>query len=183
MHLADKITISRIFLLPFMWFFALSNYHNLLIFFLIIFLLGDILDGYFARKFKHEKDFGSMLDGTADVLLYSSVLIWSYLFYPELYIQNKYMIFSLIIFLTLPFIISLVKYNKIIFFHLFSSKALALLIYISFLVLVLYEQLIEVVGIILVLSIVWNTLERIMVLLSSKKLDPDLKSVFNLNQK
>lgn len=90
MNLANKITIVRIFLVPVVLFFLLTNLnlgslsfsdytitYNQMIAALIFIIAAstDGLDGYIARKNKIVTNLGKLLDPLADKLLVASVLI------------------------------------------------------------------------------------------------------------
>ncbi|GFR35299.1 CDP-diacylglycerol--glycerol-3-phosphate 3-phosphatidyltransferase [Thermobrachium celere] len=78
MNLANKITITRIFLVPVFLFFLLVKmpYGNLIatsIF--IIAALTDTLDGYIARSRNQITKFGKFLDPLADKLIVTAALV------------------------------------------------------------------------------------------------------------
>lgn len=78
MNLANKLTISRIFLIPIFMLILLihiplGNYIAAIIF--IIAASTDGLDGYIARKRKQVSNLGKLLDPLADKLLITAALI------------------------------------------------------------------------------------------------------------
>lgn len=76
MNLPNRLTILRIFLIPFFVFFMLSDFSKWIA--LIIFVvasLTDMLDGRIARKYNLVTDFGKFMDPLADKLLVCSALI------------------------------------------------------------------------------------------------------------
>ena len=76
MNLPNRVTILRIFLIPFFVFFMLSDFSKWIA--LIIFVvasLTDMLDGKIARKYNLVTDFGKFMDPLADKLLVCSALI------------------------------------------------------------------------------------------------------------
>lgn len=81
MNLPNKLTITRIVLVPlFMFFLLLSEDYTVLfkIFALSVFALAAItdgLDGYYARKQQAITKFGKILDPLADKLLIAAALI------------------------------------------------------------------------------------------------------------
>ena len=180
--LADKITIARMLLLPFMWAFAILNYANALIILLITDRIGDIADGYIARRLKQESEFGGKLDALSDIAVYMSILLWSFLIFPDIYLKNFGAAALLLFFIILPAIISLIRFNEVILFHLISSKILGGLIAASFLALI-WQQHGILPPFLLLLSaiIIFNSIERIIILLSKRKvIYEDIKSVFGL---
>lgn len=71
-NIADAVTCVRIALSPFL---LLVDPHSL--WFLILSLmcgLTDILDGWIARKFDMETEFGAKLDSFADLLMFGSLI-------------------------------------------------------------------------------------------------------------
>jgi len=82
MNLPNALTIFRVILTPFFIYllFSTSMYSNL--YALIIFILAsvtDAFDGYYARKYNIETEFGNFLDPLADKILVSSAFISFYL--------------------------------------------------------------------------------------------------------
>lgn len=79
MNLPNKLTLFRIFLIPFFVFFLLtdlvpySNYIALAVF--AIASLTDLLDGKIARKYNLVTNFGKFMDPIADKLLVAAALI------------------------------------------------------------------------------------------------------------
>ena len=78
MNLPNKLTMFRIFLIPFFVIFMMIplSYGNIIA--LIIFIvasLTDTLDGHIARKYNLITDFGKFMDPLADKLLVCSAMI------------------------------------------------------------------------------------------------------------
>jgi len=81
MNLPNALTIFRVILTPIFIYllFSSSTYSNL--YALIIFILAsvtDAFDGYYARKYNIETEFGNFLDPLADKILVSSAFISFY---------------------------------------------------------------------------------------------------------
>lgn len=78
MNIANKITLSRIFLIPIFIFFMLIDLPCHMEIALVLFIvasLTDRLDGYFARKYNMITDLGKFLDPLADKLLITGALL------------------------------------------------------------------------------------------------------------
>ncbi|BBF42094.1 CDP-diacylglycerol--glycerol-3-phosphate 3-phosphatidyltransferase [Lachnospiraceae bacterium KM106-2] len=79
MNLPNKITLARVFMIPFFVVFLLLDtipYHNFIA--LVIFSVAcitDAVDGHIARKNNLVTNFGKFIDPLADKLLVSSALI------------------------------------------------------------------------------------------------------------
>jgi len=77
-NLPNSLTLLRIFLVPFLVVVLLTKFDGREYVGLAIFLIAaitDLLDGYFARKYKQVTRLGILLDPIADKLLISSALI------------------------------------------------------------------------------------------------------------
>ena len=79
MTTANKITISRIVLVPFFLFFIYymeKPYYDIITAALFIIIsLTDFIDGYIARKYNQVTNFGKFLDPLADKILVVSALV------------------------------------------------------------------------------------------------------------
>lgn len=77
-NLPNSLTLLRIFLVPFLVVVLLTKFDGREYVGLAIFLIAaitDLLDGYFARKYKKITKLGILLDPIADKLLITSALI------------------------------------------------------------------------------------------------------------
>jgi CDP-diacylglycerol--glycerol-3-phosphate 3-phosphatidyltransferase len=81
MNLPNKITLIRIILIPFMFFFYLASFipngwgKIIALVILIAASLTDMLDGYYTRKYNLTTDLGKFLDPIADKLLVIGALL------------------------------------------------------------------------------------------------------------
>lgn len=74
MNIANKLTVSRILLIPFFVLSFIYAYFGLALILFVIASVTDFLDGYLARKYNLCTDFGAFLDPVADKLLVMSAL-------------------------------------------------------------------------------------------------------------
>ena len=105
MNLPNKITMFRVFMIPFFVFFMLTDYvpyskYNALGIFIVA-SLSDTLDGYIARKYNLISNFGKFMDPLADKLLVSSALI-CFISNPD----SKMPVWGVIVIISREFIIS-----------------------------------------------------------------------------
>lgn len=78
MNIANKLTLFRIFLLPFFMLFVLTKFKYNTIIATIIFVIAsltDLFDGYIARKINQTTKFGKLMDPLADKLLITTALV------------------------------------------------------------------------------------------------------------
>ena len=116
------ITFYRLLAFPVILFFILTKNEKLFVVFLIINLLSDAIDGYIARKFKMETEFGARLDSIADNLTY--ILAFTGIFVFKLEDLMPYIV-SLSVYIGLLIItvaLSLVKFKRFPSLHLYTTK-------------------------------------------------------------
>lgn len=75
MTLANKITLTRIALIPFCLFFLLTGLYGLAALTFAILAFSDAIDGYVARRYNQVSDLGKQLDPLADKVLVLTVLV------------------------------------------------------------------------------------------------------------
>jgi len=78
MNLPNKITVTRILMVPVFIWVLLSGIENSRLIAALIFTIAsltDFLDGYLARKYDLVSDFGKLMDPMADKILVASALI------------------------------------------------------------------------------------------------------------
>lgn len=75
MNIANKLTVLRILMIPFVIGFLLFGYVNVALVLFVLATLTDFLDGFLARKLNMITNFGKFMDPLADKLLVLSVLM------------------------------------------------------------------------------------------------------------
>src|SRR5674476_587142 len=66
----NLLSFYRILSFPVVLYFALTNRESVYFILLIINLITDVLDGFIARKFNLQTEFGARLDSFADIGMY-----------------------------------------------------------------------------------------------------------------
>lgn len=74
LNISNILTFSRILLSPVLCYFILSKNYNISFFLFLVLSITDFLDGFFARRQKHETKLGKVLDPIADKILTFSVM-------------------------------------------------------------------------------------------------------------
>jgi len=118
----NLLSFYRIVSFPAVLYFALTGNELLYFILILIDLITDILDGFIARRFNLQTEFGARLDALADIGMY--ILAFSGVIIFKANELEPYL-FSLLIFFTvfvLPKIISWIKFRTFPSLHLFSSK-------------------------------------------------------------
>jgi cardiolipin synthase (CMP-forming) len=122
LNIANLLSFYRIFISPLILYFALTGRQNFFAFFLVTNLITDVIDGFVARKFGMESEFGARLDTIADNFTYFLAFAGIFIFKLEDFLPhlNSFMVFGLLMVCTQ--IVSLVKFGRFPSFHLYSTK-------------------------------------------------------------
>jgi len=124
----EKITIPnllsfyRIISFPILLYFLINHIENIFVILLVINLITDILDGFIARKFNMQTEFGARLDSIADIGTYILAILGIFEF--KLNDFSPHLI-SFTVFLSLfalSNILSLIKFKRFPSLHLYSWK-------------------------------------------------------------
>ncbi len=94
--------------------------------FIIVYIaigVSDVLDGFIARKFGLESDFGARLDSFADFLFYSvlTFIVWK-LYMPMLADSYRVAVIFAVFIRVLNVILTKWKYKKVVFVHTLASE-------------------------------------------------------------
>lgn len=89
----------------------------------VIAVLSDIFDGIIARRLKVSTVQLRQADSWADICLYLSVAISAWLAYPQVIINFRLPLLSVIAIQLILFAISLIKFQKFPSFHTYTAKA------------------------------------------------------------
>ena len=112
----------RILTFPVLLAFAFTERETLFAVFLVINLLTDVADGFIARKFNLETDFGARLDSMADNLTYVAAFTGIYMFKLEEFLPHITSFLIYIGLLILAMMFSLIKFGRFPSLHLYSWK-------------------------------------------------------------
>lgn len=178
MRTADKVTLFRIGLVPFIWLFGILNQRLIFLFLLMFNLIGDIIDGYVAKKTDGGTKSGAMFDLYTDYFTSLSVIIILFLMVPEIFLNNRFLILILGVLGIIPFILSYIKFKKLPEYHLISKVVSAIFGY-SFLVYTLFLGYNNLLFYIFTISLVITFLEMTLLIIKGK-MNEHIKSVFEI---
>jgi CDP-diacylglycerol--glycerol-3-phosphate 3-phosphatidyltransferase len=112
----------RILMFPVILTFIITKQENLFAIFVTINLLTDILDGFIARQFNMQTEFGARLDSFADDLTYLLAFTGIIVFKRDEFMHHLVWFIVFFAFLALPILIALARYGRTPSFHLYSTK-------------------------------------------------------------
>ena len=177
-NLANYVSISRIVLS-----LCLLLTYPLSLEFCIIYVIcavSDIVDGYLAKTYGSTK-LGSKLDSIADAVFFLSFLI---VLWPLLNI-GYFALISILVIIIIKIVsitIGYIKFNQFVLIHTYLNKCIGfLLILLPLWVLIIKSTsiILNVVNILCVIAII-AAIEELAIIIFSKNLNLDLKSIFSL---
>ncbi len=112
----------RLVALPVLFWAIYAKERELYVWLLCINLISDILDGFLARKFKWESEFGARLDSTADFGTYLAAFAGMIFIEQEFFMDHLLEFGCVIAFFFIPQIICFVRFGRNTSMHLYSSK-------------------------------------------------------------
>ena len=129
-HLKDKslysvpnlLSFYRIITFPIVLYYALSRNEQIYFVLLTIDLITDVLDGYIARKFNLQTEFGARLDAFADIGMYILAFLGVVFFKAHDFEPHIYSLSLFFAVFVLPKIIAWIKFRSFPSLHLISSK-------------------------------------------------------------
>ncbi len=139
----------------------------------------DVLDGFIARKFNLETEFGAKLDSIADRIFYFSIIIWSWLLISDFILQNKFLISITLGALFATEMFKLIKFGNLGYFHLYSAKACAVSIFLFFFSAVLQLEITQTLLYLMSVIIILHCVEEIILTLLIDKSKVNVKSLFH----
>lgn len=172
-NLANYISISRIVLSVLMLFTELSS----ALFFVVFILCGisDFLDGYVARNYGLNSDFGANLDSLADIIFFSCFLIVLFSQLKIGYLMGLWII-CIVLIKAVSFSIGYVKFHKLPLIHTYLNKITGvLLILFPFVLLFTSSNWILVISCFVATS---AALEELIIIIFTQNLDVNCKSIF-----
>jgi len=118
----NLLSFYRLLIFPLILYFIIAGKESLFAIFLVINLLTDAADGYIARRFRMETEFGAKLDSMADNLTYALAFAGVYFFKLEEFLPHKVSFLIYIGLCLLTIILSLIKFGKFPSLHLYMTK-------------------------------------------------------------
>lgn len=112
----------RILVVPVIFYALFSDNDRLFIILLSANLVSDILDGFIARRFNMQTEFGARLDSIADIGTYICAFAGMFYFHFDFITEYKLEFILMMSLYLIPQLISLVKFRRSPSLHLYSNK-------------------------------------------------------------
>jgi len=122
LNIPNCITSVRILLAPVAWYAALAGCRWFLVVTILICLLTDFLDGFFARLLDQATSFGAKLDSVADNILLVSAVPIAWLIDPSIFYEFPIATIGFLLLLVAVFAVMFVKHGRMVEIHTYASK-------------------------------------------------------------
>jgi len=176
--LPNILSISRIILSPIL--FLIKDNNFFLFSLLLIIGFTDVLDGYFARKYKNQTIIGAWLDSLSDFVFYILLVIYTLIFEFEIINGIKYSVIIIIGLKLFTVIIGFLKYRKLGFLHTIGNKIAGIIIFLGFCLFILFRSIMFIkIG--LCISII-SSLEELIITIIGKKYDENIKGIWEIKK-
>ena len=171
------LSFYRLISFPVVLYFIIDNNERVFVILLIINLISDFLDGFIARKFNMQTDFGAKLDSLADDATYLLAFIGLFVFKLDEFVPYKVSALLFLVSYLASILVSLLKFRKMPSLHLYSSKLGAVLQGAFFFVLFIFGFF-TLFYYIVVISGIASFSEQVIILLLSPEMRSDSKGLY-----
>lgn len=176
-NIPNALSFYRILSFPLVLYLAVTNKEQLFVIFLMINLFTDVLDGFIARNFNMQTEFGARLDSIADVGTYILAIVGIFVFKATEFAPHLLSFYIFILMLFASKIFSLFKFKRVPHLHLYSSKIGGYIQGSFFFILFLFNFY-TVFYYIMIIWAIASVLEQIAILLISSEMKSNVKGLY-----
>lgn len=173
----NLLSFYRILSFPVIFYFAWTKQESVYFILLIISLITDALDGFIARKFNMQSEFGARLDSLADIGMYVVAIVGVMCLKNSEIEPYKVSLVLFVLLLILPVVISFIKFRTFPSLHLYSAKMAGCCMGLFFFTLFVFDFFPVFYYLMLVVGIL-SFVEEIAVLLILADLKSDIKGLY-----
>lgn len=136
-NIANILSVSRLFISPVLLYLAWSARHDLFLFFAVVALATDFLDGYFARKYQQVTELGARLDSLGDLAIYLIVPVSVWWLWPQVIIREALYAGTALVSFIIPLLVGYARFRRLTSYHTRGAKLSAVLLSSSILLMLL----------------------------------------------
>ncbi len=134
-NLPNAVSFIRILIAPVLFYFAFTQRPTWVLAGLLVSGFTDVLDGFLARTLNQITPMGSRLDSWGDFTIYSTMAICAWILWPEIVIQELTSYIVIVVSITSPVIVGLIKFRAITSYHTWSVKVAVVVTFIGYILL------------------------------------------------
>jgi CDP-diacylglycerol--glycerol-3-phosphate 3-phosphatidyltransferase len=115
--LPNAISLARLLCVPVLLILAFGGAPYWFASLLVLALASDLVDGWLARRWSVVSKYGALLDSVADISITLTILASAWILHPDVYQQDGWVIYSLLIAWLLAHSASMLRYGRLASFH------------------------------------------------------------------
>ena len=177
----NMLSLSRIIFLPLLFWLLNSGYHYWFLAAYIVLATTDLFDGVLARKFEQVSHLGKELDSLADLFFYIATAYFIYYLFPEVILANQVYLIIFFSLLGFSFILSAILFRRPVMMHTRILRINAVLV--SLLMVASFWFDTTYITRFIIFLYFYGFTEEILIFLIYGNVNPDTKSIFELNEK
>jgi CDP-diacylglycerol--glycerol-3-phosphate 3-phosphatidyltransferase len=131
----NALSALRLVLAPVLLYLAWTGQPTPFLVVLVISLLSDLCDGWFARRFNQATQLGTLLDSYGDLATYMIVPLCAWWLWPELIRREGWYAAAVVAAYVFPIALGYLKYGRLTAYHTYGAKLSAIVVGASALVL------------------------------------------------
>ncbi len=118
----------RLVLAPVLLYLAWTGQPTPFLVTLVISLLSDLFDGWFARRFNQATHLGTLLDSYGDLATYMTVPLCAWWLWPDLIRREAWYAAAIVTSYVFPIVLGYLKYGRLTAYHTYGAKLSAVVI-------------------------------------------------------
>ena len=176
-NIPNFLSLYRLLSVPVLFYIAYKGDEQLFFYWFLFNMFTDFLDGFIARRFNMQTNFGAKLDSTADFAMYLLAMYALLRFKWHDLEPYKISFFLLIFYYIFIDVFSLIKFKEVSSLHLISAKASGVLEALFFFML-FYKGFEPILYWIMFLVVSFSFFENVYFLFKIDRMRSDLKGIF-----
>ena len=131
----NALSALRLVLAPVLLYLAWTGQPTPFLVALVVSLLSDLCDGWFARRFDQATQLGTLLDSYGDFATYMTVPLCAWWLWPDLIRREAWYAAAVVASYVFPIVLGYLKYGRLTAYHTYGAKLSAVVVGASALVL------------------------------------------------
>ena len=124
----NALSALRLVLAPVLLWLAWTGQATPFLVALVVSLLSDLCDGWFARRFDQATHLGTLLDSYGDFATYMTVPICAWWLWPDLIRREAWYAAAVVAAYVFPIVLGYLKYGRLTSYHTYGAKLSAVVV-------------------------------------------------------
>jgi phosphatidylglycerophosphate synthase len=124
----NALSALRLVLAPVLLYLAWTGQPTPFLVALVVSLLSDLCDGWFARRFNQATHLGTLLDSYGDLATYMTVPLCAWWLWPDLIRREAWYAAAVVAAYVFPIALGYLKYGRLTAYHTYGAKLSAVVV-------------------------------------------------------